>query len=223
MECLQILDSARSTEVEGVLADTDVPRVVALALRNMREFVLNVRAPAQGGASRRGPDLLAQPLLQRLVLSDRDGAAVPEFSRRALTAQRTVIAEVGIKLDDRTERDRLHLAVGALDRAVPQVQPKRRFGKQLAIVRLPWFADDLAAPGEHLVDECAVDVPTIDQQLVDREGLPCQVRLQRRDGVFLGAVRGGDRTREDQPAIDVRSDVPLEPVEALVRTVAITF
>src|SRR6266852_6141637 len=47
-------------------------------------------------------------MLQRLVLGDRDGAAVAEFRGGALTAQRAVIADLRIELDDRAERDRLH-------------------------------------------------------------------------------------------------------------------
>src|SRR5512134_2545322 len=108
MERFQVLDRARAAEVEGVLADADVPRVVTLALRNMRECVLDARALPKGGTSRRRLDLLAQALLQRLVLGDRDGAAVAAFSGGALTTQRAAIAEVGIELDGRAECDGLH-------------------------------------------------------------------------------------------------------------------
>src|ERR687892_2390000 len=143
MQGLQILDRARTAEVEGVLANADVARVGALSLRNMRELMFNRRAFPQRRASRGRLDLFAQSVLQRLILGDGDGAAVPEFRGGALTSPRAAIADVGVKLDDHTKRDRLHLPVGTLDRAVPQVQPKRRFGKQLAVVRLPRFADDL--------------------------------------------------------------------------------
>ena len=44
MECLQVLDGARAPEVEGVLTDTEVTRVIPLALRDVREFVLDHRA-----------------------------------------------------------------------------------------------------------------------------------------------------------------------------------
>src|SRR5260370_6131469 len=105
-------------------------------------------------------------MLQRLVLGDRDGAAVAELRGGALTAQRAVIADLRIELDDRAERDRLHLAIGARDRAVAKIQRKRRFRKQRAVLRLPWLAHDLAAPAEHVVHEGAVDVPAIDEEIV---------------------------------------------------------
>src|SRR3954454_7824403 len=107
MECLQILDGARSAEVERVLPDTHVPRVVALSLRNMRELVLDGRAFPHGGASRRRVKLLAQALLQPFVCGDRHGAAVAEFSGGALPAPRTGIADIRIELDGGAKRDRL--------------------------------------------------------------------------------------------------------------------
>jgi hypothetical protein len=61
--------------------------VVALSLRNMCELVLDGRELPQGGASRRRLDLLAQAVLQRLVLGDRDGSAVAKFSGGARSGQ----------------------------------------------------------------------------------------------------------------------------------------
>ena len=92
---------------------------------------------------------------------------------------------------------------------------KADFGNRRAVVRLPGFADDLAAPAEHVVDERAVDVPAIDQQVVDGESLPRHVDRQGRHGLLLGPIRGRDGARQDQAAIDVRGDVPLEAIEPL--------
>ena len=47
MEGLEVLDRARPTEIEGILADPDVARVVALSLRDVGEFVFNHRALSQ--------------------------------------------------------------------------------------------------------------------------------------------------------------------------------
>ena len=84
----------------------------------MREFVLDHRALSQGRASRGRLDLLAESLLQRLVLRDGDGAPVAELGGGALRAHGTAIADVGIELDDGAEREALHLSIRARDRAV---------------------------------------------------------------------------------------------------------
>src|SRR5712691_12753479 len=118
MQRLQILDGARTAEVEGVLANADV-------------------------------------------------AAVPEFGGGALIAQRAAIADVGVELDNRAEREALHLPARTFDRAVTEIQRKRGFGKQAAVVRLPGLAHDLAAASEYVVHQGAVDEPAIDHQLVD--------------------------------------------------------
>src|SRR5262249_13753067 len=107
-----VLDSARTAEIERVLADADIARTVPLPLRDMRELVFDGGALPQGCASGRRLDLLAQPLLQLLVFCNRHGAAVAEFSGRAVAAQGAVVAHVGIKLDDRAEGERLHLPMG---------------------------------------------------------------------------------------------------------------
>src|SRR5688572_2003073 len=105
MKCLQVLDRARATEVEGVLADADVACVVALPLREVCELVFDRRALAQRGAAGGGVDLFAKPLLELFVLRDRHGAPVAELGGGALCAQETAIADVGIEFDHSAKRE----------------------------------------------------------------------------------------------------------------------
>src|SRR3989454_7965562 len=146
MECLQVLNGARATKVEGVLADPDVARVVALTLRDVGELMFDRRARSQRFASSGCMDLFAEPLLERFVLSDGDGAPVAELGGGALCAQGTSIADIGIELDHGAEREAVHLSVWARDRAVADVEREGRLRKQAAVARLPRFADDRAAP-----------------------------------------------------------------------------
>src|ERR1700681_3092415 len=172
MEGLQVLDRTRATEVEHILADPDVARLVALPLRDMGEFVLDHRALTQRLAPGGGLDLLAKPRLQPLVFRNGDRAPVAELGGSALRAHRAAIAHVGIKFDDRAERKGLHVTLGTFDRVVAEIEPEGRLRKLAAVLRLPGLADDLSASAEYLVHQRAVDVPAIDQQLVDLEALP---------------------------------------------------
>ena len=122
MECLQILDRARAPEVEGVLAEADVARLIPLALRDVRELVLDRRALSQRVAPRGRSDLFAEPLLELFVLSDRDRPSMPDLRGGALRSQRAAIADVGIELDDGAEREALHVSLGAFDRAVAEIE-----------------------------------------------------------------------------------------------------
>src|SRR5215211_6041898 len=164
MEGFQVLDCTRTSEVEGVLADAHVARVGALPLGDMREFVFDHRALAQRAAPGGRLDLFAEPVLELFVLSNGHRASVAEFGGGALRAPWTSIADVGIEFDHGAEREAVHLAVRALNRAVADIEREGGFGKQAAVARRPRFADDRAAPGEYVIDERAVDVPTIDQQ-----------------------------------------------------------
>src|SRR3984893_12119423 len=220
MEGLQVLNRARTPEVEGVLTDADIARGVALTWRDMGEFVFDDRALSQGLASSGRLDLLAQPSLKALVLCNGDRASMAEFCGRALRAHGTAIAQVGIEFDDTAERKMLHLSLGAFDRSVAEVQLEGRLRKQVAVVRLPRFTHNLAAPAEHVVDEPTVDVSPIDQQLVDGDALPLHVDRQGWHGFVLGAIRGRDGARQDQPAIDIRGEMPLEAIEPLALALA---
>src|SRR6202022_3616540 len=201
MEGLQVLDRRPAPEVEGVLTDADIARGVALPLRDMCEFVFDDAALSQGLASSGRLYLLAQPCLKALVLRDGDRASMAELGRRALRAPGTAIAYVGIEFDHAAERKALHVSLGAFDRPVAEIQPEGRLGKQAAVVRLPRFTHNLAAPAEHVVDEPTVDVSPIDQQLVDGAALPLHVDRQGRHGLVLGAIRGGDGARQDPSAM----------------------
>src|SRR3977135_3835022 len=96
----------------------------------------------------------------------------PASAGGALRAHGTAIAHVGIEFDHAAERNALHVSLRAFDRPVAEIQPEGRLGKQAAVVRLPRFTHNLAAPAEHVVDEPSVDVAPIDQQLVDGDALP---------------------------------------------------
>src|SRR6516165_2789149 len=121
MKRFQVLDGARTAEIERILADADIARAVALPLRDMRELVLDGSALPQRCASGRRLDLLAQPLLQVFVFGNRHRAAVAEFGGRAAAAQRAVVAHVGIELDDRADGERLHLPMRTLNRPVAEI------------------------------------------------------------------------------------------------------
>src|ERR1700686_2879504 len=97
MEGLQVLDRARATEVERILADPDVARVVALPLRDMGEFVVDHRALTQRITPSGCLDLLAKPRLQPLVF--RMATEARGRTRRWCTA--------GAPGSDRTRRDRI--------------------------------------------------------------------------------------------------------------------
>src|SRR3954464_10701288 len=127
----------------------------------------------------------------------------------------TAIAHVRIKFHDGAEGKGLDLALGTGDRAVPEIERKGRLRELAAILWLPGFTHDLPAPAKDLIDERAVDVPAIDQQLVDVEALSCQVGRQGRHRLRFWTIRGRDGTRDDQAAIHVGRDVTLEPVEPL--------
>ena len=96
MECLQVLDRARATEVEGIFTDAHVARVVALALRDMGELVFDRRAFSQRFASGGCADLFAEPLLKLFVLRDGDRAPVTQLRSGGLRAQEDI---------DRSRRD----------------------------------------------------------------------------------------------------------------------
>src|SRR5215203_5085855 len=137
MKYFQVLDCARAPEVKGILTDAHVARRVALPLGDMREFVFDHGALAQRVASGGRLDLCAEPLLELFILRNGHRASVAEFGGRALRAQRTAIADVGIEFDHRAEREAVHLSVRARNRAVPNIDREGRLGKQAAVARLP--------------------------------------------------------------------------------------
>src|SRR5947208_15241433 len=117
------------------------------------------------------------------VCGDGAAAARSRRSRRSGRARvrrwctdRAAIADVGVELDSRAEREALHLPARTFDRAVTEIQRTRGFGTQVAVVRLPGLAHDLAAPGEHVVPRAAVDVHAIDHQLVNWKELTRHLR-----------------------------------------------
>src|SRR5881396_62079 len=88
MQRLQILDGARTAEVEGVLANADVARVVPLSLRNMCELVFDHGALPQHRASRGRLDLFAEAVLQ---LQHRLRKQIQTPAGRAVLRERTMI------------------------------------------------------------------------------------------------------------------------------------
>ena len=75
MKHLQILNRARTTKIEGVLADADVARVIALTLGDVRQFMFDHGALAQRAASGGRLDVFAESLLKLFIL--RDGVERP--------------------------------------------------------------------------------------------------------------------------------------------------
>src|SRR5260370_16800800 len=71
-----------------------------------------------------------------------------------------------------SERRGLYLSLGGVDRPVAEIQPEGRLGKEAAVVRLPRFTHNLAAPAGHGVDEPTVDVSPIDQHLFHGDAPP---------------------------------------------------
>ena len=82
------MDRARATEVDGVLTEADVARVIALALRDVGELVFDRRALSERFAPSACADLLAEPLLKRFVLRDGHRSPVAEIGGGALRARR---------------------------------------------------------------------------------------------------------------------------------------
>src|SRR5207247_1465965 len=113
---------ARTTEIKRVLADADISCVIPLALRDVGELVFDHRALSQRVAPSGGVDLFAEPLLERFVFRDGDGAPVAELGGRALRAQGTAIADVRIEFDHGAEREAVNLSVRARDRAGADVE-----------------------------------------------------------------------------------------------------
>src|SRR5450432_1764102 len=212
---LDILDHGCPTQVEVVLACADVPGAPTLPAGDVCEPVFDVGSfPELVAASGRG-ELLAEALLQLLVLRDRDASPLAEFRSGALRAKWTVVANVGVELGARAQLEVDHLACGASDRANPQVELEGRLRKQLLVLRVPWLADDLALASQNVVDDGAIDVGSVDEQLVDLAVLSVDIRLQRGGGLFLGAIGWRHRAGKNQVAINVGGDVLLVAVEPL--------
>ena len=221
MECFQVLYRARAPEVEGVLADAAVasPRGPAVA-RCGRVCVRSSCAPAGPRARRRSAPADAAAPRSRSFAAIRTErpwprAAVVHCARTGHGSQTSGSNSTVVPNDTR--------CICPWGQAIVRsrrLRGKADLGEQAAVGGSPRSTDNRAAPAEHVVDEGTVDVAAIDQQVVDGEALPLKVDRQGRRGLRLGAIGGRDGARQDQPAIDIRREMPLEAIEPLALTLA---
>ena len=221
MECFQILDRARATEVEGVLTDADVARVVALPLGDVREFVFDHGALAQRAAS--------GGRLESVCGAAAGAVHSPRWrpSARCRT-RRWCIARAGDS--DRRRRDRTRPRCRTRSRCTCPfghsivrlriLSVKADLGNRLPLRDFHGLQTILPRLASTVIDERAVDVPAVNQQVVDVESLVCHIDRQGRHRFVLGTIRRRDGAGEDQTAIDVRRNVTLESVEPLTLALA---
>src|SRR5690606_11488217 len=202
VDVLQILDGGSTPEVEDVLAHAPVARSIPLSLRNVRELVFDHGALAEFRAPRASSNELAQPVLDLLVVGDRDGPPAAFLRACALGTLWTAVTDLRVELDHGAERERLHLPGGALDRPVTHVEVEDRLRKHLAVARPPGLAYDAAAPGKNVVDERTVDEGSVDGELADHESLPYDVGRQMGHGFLLGTIRRCDIAGPHEGVVD---------------------
>src|SRR5437764_10541485 len=100
MDGLEVDDGCVTAQVEDVLPDSEIPSAATLFAREMGERVLDLHALAQAFAPLGGGDELAESMLQLFVVRDGDGATAVRGGGRALRAERTLRADVGVEFDD---------------------------------------------------------------------------------------------------------------------------
>src|SRR5580658_3612635 len=129
----------------------------------MRERVLDFDALAQTFAPRGRRNKLSEAMLERLIVSDRNGAPGTRGRQGALGAQRALGARGGIELDNVAGDERLDLARGTGDRARAHVDREVALSEDLPVARDPGLAKYLAAAREDLGRQRTVDVPAVDR------------------------------------------------------------
>src|SRR5436190_19082529 len=97
-----------------------------------------------------------------------------------MAAQLAGAASLRIKFDHLAGLEGLHLSGGTRDCPAAHVDLEVRLGEQLAVgvPCCPWFGHDLSTSGDHVRNECAVDVRPINGQLAYDAPLPIDVGLE---------------------------------------------
>ena len=95
---LQIADRRMPTTVKLVLAQPCIAGAPSLMGNLMGNGMLHRRPFAQGSPAALGPELGTPCVLERLILTDRQGPAVPGFGSGALRALGTDVTGAGRKL-----------------------------------------------------------------------------------------------------------------------------
>src|SRR5215468_7977923 len=108
MNRLQVLERGGAPQVEQVGAHAEVAGASSLAAGDVGEAVLDADALPQTGSPLLGRDLLAQPLLEPLVLGDLHLPSVSERALGALRAQWAAVARGRVELDRLAQPERLH-------------------------------------------------------------------------------------------------------------------
>src|SRR5690242_10350586 len=124
----------------------------------MGELVLDADPLAEARPPARGGEVLAQPVLQPLVLCDVHAAPGTLCGSGALRPQRAVITGLRIELGDGAEDDALRLARRAGDGQVAHIDLERRLREDALAPRDPGPAHDLAATPEDVVNEGGLHV-----------------------------------------------------------------
>src|SRR5260370_20730726 len=98
----------------------------------------------------------------------------------ALRSQRAAAAGFWIEFHHLSWLEVFYLAGRASNGVVPQVEFELCLAEQLLVCvsDLPGFCNHFTASAENVVDQDAVDVPPVDEQLVDTRSLLVQVALQ---------------------------------------------
>ena len=189
---LQVLDGRGTTQIEEVVPDTEIAGASTLALSDVGQSMLNADTMPQLFASTPCGAALSQSLLKSLVGRDAHGATSSRSGPRAARAQGAPRAVVGMKLDHSSEANRLSDTCRARDGEVTQVQPEVGLGELIAMAVAcdPRLANNVTTGAKYGVNERAVDVATVDVQLLDSKILPRDIRKRSTTRVLPRIPRG---------------------------------
>ena len=149
---LQVADRRMATAVKLVLAQPLVAGVSSLMGQLMGNGMLNGCPFAQRRPATFSPELGTQFLLERLILTDRQGPTMPELSGRALRALGTCVTGTGRKRHRAAWGHRHRLAARPRHRPVGEVEGEVRLAEQRPSAwsrtgnKVPWLKGGCSAP-----------------------------------------------------------------------------